>query len=123
VDDAVRSVRATLADQYDGEEPFDFYEELNAEWRAGTPPVVREPSEGDKQESEAPAEATFLLSTLARTRNVILYGPPGTGKTYVARKAAEALIRSQAESEPSESARIMEAIEGLRFYEVVVLSM
>jgi 5-methylcytosine-specific restriction protein B len=39
-----------------------------------------------------------VLSTLARTRNVILYGPPGTGKTYIARKTAEALVASQVQT-------------------------
>ena len=123
LDKAVRDVRQALANQYDDEEPFDFYDELNAEWRAGTPTLIPEPSGNGGGDRTTPTEVTFLLSTLARTRNVILHGPPGTGKTYVAKKAAEALIRSQAESKLSESALIMEATEGLRFYEVLALSM
>ncbi len=123
LDEAVRNVRQALATQHDGDDPFDFYDDRNWEWRGGTPVVMPKSSVNGAGESATPTEATLLLSTLARTRNVILHGPPGTGKTYVAKKAAEALVRPQAETEPSETALIMEAVEGLRFYEILALSM
>ena len=123
LDEGIRRIRRVLAERYDGEEPFDFYEELNAEWRGGTPPPVSPGGDESRAVSETPAEATFLLSTLARTRNIILHGPPGTGKTYVGREAAEALVRAQAESPTSDEALIADAIDGLTFYDVLALSL
>jgi len=125
LDEAVLRVRATLAEEYDGEEPFDFYDDLNAEWRAGTPPPVGSSQgvDGGETSEQIPDEVTFLLSTLSRTRNVILQGPPGTGKTYLAKAVAEALVAAQADDHSSESVLLMETIENLSFYDVLALCM
>jgi DNA polymerase III delta prime subunit len=123
LDDAVRRVRAALADEYDGEEPFDFYDDLKKEWRAGTPVVSGRGVDGGETGEQIPDEVTYLLSTLSSSRNVILQGPPGTGKTYLAKAAAEALVAAQADDHSSESVVLMETIENLSFYDVLALCM
>jgi MoxR-like ATPase len=111
LDQAILKIREIIARERG---PFDFYDDLEDEWRNGGPPP---PRGGEDKDEKA------VLATLGQTRNVILYGPPGTGKTYIAKKAAEAFVSDQIEEPLSETALIRKAIEGLPAYEVLALSM
>ena len=44
---------------------------------------------------ELPEDIVKIRDIISAHLNVILYGPPGTGKTYLAKKAAEAMLVSQ----------------------------
>ena len=44
---------------------------------------------------ELPEDIVKIRDIISSHLNVILYGPPGTGKTYLAKKAAEAMLVSQ----------------------------
>lgn len=105
LDEAIRKIRVTLSAEHDQpDRPFDFYIDLKAEWRPKSEPLVDDEVKFTEIEPKlAPAtslaapldvDVAVVLSVLERTRNVILYGPPGTGKTYIAQKAAEALVKS-----------------------------
>ena len=136
VDEAIRQIRETLSDQYDKlDRPFDFYDELKAEWREtgstlkSEGQVVDKPSLDQEEKGEVTQaipedkDIVTVLSTLSRTRNVIIYGPPGTGKTYVAKQAAERIVRPQTTKQLSEPILIQRIIEDLTMYDVLALSM
>ncbi len=126
LDEAIRKVRAVLSKKYDKpEHPFDFYTDLKSEWKSQVAPAHVSTTESrpvvptiyEKEEISA------VLSVLGWTRNVILYGPPGTGKTYIAKKAAEALVKSQMQQPLAESTLFQRAIKELATYEVLALGM
>lgn len=135
LDEAIRSIREILSPEYDEpERVFDFYDpELKKRWRAdasvGRTPekkVAEEEAEGGYlavEKEEALEELTDVLGILDQTRNLILHGPPGTGKTYIAKKAAGALVRPQVEQPLSERAVRLQAIEDLTGYEMLALSL
>ncbi len=135
LDEAIRRVRTALSPEYDTpDHVFDFYDDqLKQEWRAKT--KVREVPETKVKDDKAkggyqvgpvadvPDELVDVLATLQQTHNLIIYGPPGTGKTYIAKKAAEALVRPQIAQPVSERAVMSQAIEGLKDYQLVTLSL
>lgn len=121
LDEAIRRIRQALSTEHDkADHPFDFYDDLKSQ-RVGSIPS------GDGKPPIVPSlveeDVTVVLSILAQTRNVILYGPPGTGKTYVAKKAAGALVKQQIKQPLSEPALFQRVIEGLATYEVLALGM
>ncbi|MBN1661466.1 MAG: AAA family ATPase [Anaerolineae bacterium] len=135
LDEAIRRIRTALSPEYDEpERVFDFYDpELKKQWRADargrrTPDKkIAEEKAKDEYlavgEEEALEELADVLGILDQTRNLILHGPPGTGKTYIAKKAAEALVRRQVEQPLSERAVRLQAIEDLTGYEMLALSL
>ncbi len=133
-DVALRAIREKLQSTYGPGRQFDFYDEdLRDEWRSPTestvgpggdepggqpvPPLVVKPTPAGDPDARA------VLDTLKRTRNVILYGPPGTGKTYLAKRAAEALVAPQTQAPISPEAAMQKAIEGLTLHEILALGM
>ncbi len=122
LDEALRQIRTALSPEHDKPDRlFDFYDDLKDQWRSdggpsggGKPPVQPLPEKED---------VSAVLSALGQTRNLILYGPPGTGKTYVAKKAAEALVEPQTRQPLSEPALLQRIIEDLSTYEVIALAM
>lgn len=68
-------------------------------------------------------ELRELIILATHTRNIILYGPPGTGKTYHARQFAEHFLRAQLQSAASAEERIVRALQGLKWYEALALTM
>ena len=135
LDEAIRTVREVLAPEYNtADRAFDFYDDsLRSQWRAerrAGRTRERQVAEDDEARreyatrvaEEVAEELADLLGILDQTRNLILYGPPGTGKTYVAKKAAEALVQPQIEQPLSEHAIMLQAIEDLTGYEMLALS-
>jgi DNA polymerase III delta prime subunit len=127
MDDAIYRIREVMEDQYQAGGPvLDFYDDLKSEWRSEKEP----PGTGDGGETggepgpiEKDIDLRRVQEILRYTKNVILYGPPGTGKTYIARKAAEALVKPQLKQAPTESISIQRAIQDLTFHEVLALNM
>ena len=139
-DQALLAIRKSLLSEHDDPgQPIDFYQAPYAEWRtkpAGSElvgPMVKVTQKGEikdagpsveyKTVQETDSDLDAALMALAHTRNVILHGPPGTGKTFIARQAAEAIVRPQTEIALAAPARAQQLIEGLTFYDVLALSM
>ena len=135
LDEAIRRIRQILAPEYDTpDRAFGFYDEdVRSQWKADrrtSRTQATKVAEGDKArngyivESESlPDELSDVLAILERTRNLILYGPPGTGKTYIAKRAAEAIIEPQLREPLSDRAALLQAIEDLTGYEMLALSL
>jgi len=124
LDVAIRKIREALSPEYDTpDRTFDFYDDdLKRRWRDDTRVGQKPPATGHEAE-RVPKELSDVLEVLEHTRNLIIYGPPGTGKTYIAKKAAEALVQSQIEQPLSEQAIMLQAIEDLTGYDMLALSM
>lgn len=118
-DEALRRIRRALSDRFEElDRPFDFYDELIHEWRGEGP----EPDGDDNGNGESPT-VDSVLQILEHTHNLVLYGPPGGGKTYVAKEAAEALVKPQTEESLPQSAIRQRVIEDLSTYEVLALAL
>ena len=128
-DATLRSIRADLGDQLTtGNEPLDFYQEhLKKQWRPMGEPKVPYPLQPQgKREPQMPlepGEVDEIVDVLNHTRNLVLYGPPGTGKTYLALKAAEAIVKPQVSRGMAKPAVLQRAIEGVAFYDVLAIGM
>jgi MoxR-like ATPase len=133
LDEAIRRIREVLARKYDTKDrSFDFYDkDVKSQWKRDRK-VSRtrdtKIAKDDKtkyivDDETLPDELSNVLGILDQTRNLIIYGPPGTGKTYIAKKAAEAIVESQIARPLSERAVRLQAIEDLTGYELLALSM
>lgn len=113
-DVALLAIRERLQSTHEPGRQLDFYDkDLRDEWRSLTDSAV---GPGDDEPGPGPAppedaDVRAILDTLKRTRNVILYGPPGTGKTYLAKRAAEALVAPQTQAPISPEAAMQKAID------------
>jgi len=134
LDEAIRRIRQVLAPEYDTpDQVFDFYDDgVRSQWKADkrpSRPQATKVAEGDQakngyvvEREVVPDELSDVLGILEQTRNLILYGPPGTGKTYIAKKAAEAIVEPQTTRPLSEKAVLLQAIEDLTSHEMLALS-
>ena len=120
LDEAIRQIRQVLAPDYDKpDRAFDFYDEdVRNQWKADKKisrtkeTKVAEVKNGYVVERETvPDELTDVLGILEQTRNLVIYGPPGTGKTYIAKKAAEAIVQSQIEQPLTEQAAMFRQLK------------
>jgi Cdc6-like AAA superfamily ATPase len=132
LDEALYRIREVLTPEYDKDgRRFTFYDEPLNFWKHSKAPVALSPNTTGSTETivpikklaSLPPETTEILSTLQRTRNIILYGPPGTGKTFVAEKVIREILKPQSERKPTEGIKIQATIEGLTFYDVLAISM
>lgn len=132
VDADIFKIREQYTPEHNNEDgrPFDFYSDLEEEWKLRLNPAAHKP--GSEKVAEPPAgdypdhgsrTTTRILNILQSTNNLILYGPPGTGKTYQAKKAALARIQKQLGGGLSPTAALHRVIEGLTFYEILALSL
>jgi len=130
---AIRQIRERLSSQYDKDgKPFHFYNpDVKLLWPISNSGNVKSPippgKDGkDKPEGNnttLPAEVAKIQQILRFTSNLILYGPPGTGKTYLARKAAEAIVGQELEKPVSDEGLSLQVIDGLSAHEVAALAM
>lgn len=124
LDAALRAIRERLQPTCKPGQLLDFYEtELRRQWAEGVSAGGGQgggSGGGANGSPDGDEDVHAILSALQRSRNVILYGPPGTGKTYLAKRAAEALVAPQT---LSAGAVMQKAIEGLTLHEVLALGM
>lgn len=126
LDDRLRILREKMRPKLDlPHRPYDYYRpEANA-WLGGK--AEKKLSEAGMRDEEKQSEmlhcASRVVDLFSRTRNLILYGPPGTGKTYLARQAAELMMREQAQRGQPEEVAFEKVIDGLTFYDVLALGM
>ncbi|MCZ0943402.1 MAG: AAA family ATPase [Gammaproteobacteria bacterium] len=105
IDRALREIRKGLEEEHPG---FSFYSSpIKERWKGGTPNPTPAPKPGSSPKPTYTADDVHkdvfvprddfdrFLKSIQSRKNLILQGPPGTGKTFVARRIARRLIKSE----------------------------